>query len=393
MRILHKNLCLLMLLLIGCPLGIFAQNKTITGTVRDAIDVVIGASVTVKGDKTIGTITDMDGNFKLSVPASAKDLVISFIGYEDQTIAIGSKTHFEITLKESSIMLEEVVAIGYAKVKRKDLTGATSSVSSNELAAVPAMTAAQALQGKAAGVNIVTKSGAPGASANITVRGGTSITQSTEPLYIVDGFEMSDALSNIDVNDIESIDILKDASSTAIYGARGSNGIVLITTKSGKKGKTQVSYNTYFSFDVLSKKLDMMSNAEDFVKYQYELAVLQGGATNFSTVFDNVASDASDFYTGAYSRIASRYAGAQTLDWQDEVFGGSALTQNHNVNVSTGTDKTQVMLSYNYSGQDGLLVNHGVNKSSFRAKINSELWKGIRAVSYTHLTLPTKLEV
>ena len=378
MRILHKNLCLLMLLLIGCPLGIFAQNKTITGTIRDAIDVVIGASVTVKGDKTIGTITDMDGNFKLSVPASAKDLVISFIGYEDQTIAIGSKTHFEITLKESSIMLEEVVAIGYAKVKRKDLTGATSSVSSNELAAVPAMTAAQALQGKAAGVNIVTKSGAPGASANITVRGGTSITQSTEPLYIVDGFEMSDALSNIDVNDIESIDILKDASSTAIYGARGSNGIVLITTKSGKKGKTQVSYNTYFSFDVLSKKLDMMSNAEDFVKYQYELAVLQGGATNFSTVFDNVASDASDFYTGAYSRIASRYAGAQTLDWQDEVFGGSALTQNHNVNVSTGTDKTQVMLSYNYSGQDGLLVNHGVNKSSFRAKINSELWKGLR---------------
>ena len=116
MRILHKNLCLLMLLLIGCPLSIFAQNKTITGTVRDAIDVVIGASVTVKGDKTIGTITDMDGNFKLSVPASAKDLVISFIGYEDQTIAIGSKTHFEITLKESSIMLEEVVAIGYAKV-------------------------------------------------------------------------------------------------------------------------------------------------------------------------------------------------------------------------------------------------------------------------------------
>ena len=207
MRILHKNLCLLMLLLIGFPLSLWAQNKTITGTVRDALDVVIGASVTVKGNSAIGTITDMDGKFTLSVPASAKELVISFIGYDNQTVTIGNKTHFDVTMKESSVMLEEVVAIGYAKVKRKDLTGATSSVSSGELAAVPAMTAAQALQGKAAGVNIVTKSGAPGAGANITVRGGTSITQSTEPLYIVDGFEMSDALSNIDVADIESIDI------------------------------------------------------------------------------------------------------------------------------------------------------------------------------------------
>lgn len=379
MRILHKKLCLLTLLLISCPLSIFAQNKTITGTVRDAIDVVIGASVTVKGNSSIGAITDMDGNFKLSVPASAKELVISFIGYDNQTVTIGNKTHFDITLKESSVMLEEVVAIGYAKVKRKDLTGATSSVSGGDLASVPAMTAAQALQGKAAGVNIVTKSGAPGADANITIRGGTSITQSTKPLYIVDGFEMDDALTNIDINDIESIDVLKDASSTAIYGARGSNGIILITTKSGKKGKTQITYNTYFSFDVLSKKLDMMSNAEDFVKYQYEMAVLQGKTTAYSNVFDNsIGTDVTDFYTGAYGRIGERYSNMQTLDWQDEVFGGSALTQSHNVNVTTGTDKTQVLLSYNYNGQDGLLVNHGVKKSSFRAKINSELYKGIR---------------
>ena len=171
-----------MLILISCPLSILAQNKTITGTVRDAIDVVIGASVTVKGNSSVGTITDMDGNFKLSVPASAKELLVSFIGYDNQTVVIGNKTHFDVTLKESSVMLEEVVAIGYAKVKRKDLTGATSSVSSNELAAVPAMTAAQALQGKAAGVNIVTASGAPGAGANITIRGGMSITQSTSPL-------------------------------------------------------------------------------------------------------------------------------------------------------------------------------------------------------------------
>ena len=379
MRILHKKLCLLMFLLTGCSLGIFAQNRTITGTVRDAVDVVIGASVTVKGNSSIGTITDMDGKFRISVPSSARDLVIKFIGYDDAVIRLGTLTDYKVTLKESSVMLEEVVAIGYAKVKRKDLTGAISSVGGKELANVPVTTAMQALQGKAAGVNIVTESGAPGAGANITIRGGMSLTQSTEPLYIVDGFEMGSALDNIDINDIESIDVLKDASSTAIYGARGSNGIILITTKSGKKGKTQVSYNTYFSFDKLAKKLDLMSNVEDFVKYQYEFAELTGITPTWSAFYDDgMATDATGFYTGVYDRIHERYADASSIDWQDEVFGGYAMTQSHNVNISTGTEKTQVMLSYNYNGQDGLLANHSANKSAFRAKINSELYKGIR---------------
>ena len=379
MRILHKKLCLLMFLLTGCSLGIFAQNRTITGTVRDAVDVVIGASVTVKGNSSIGTITDMDGKFRISVPSSARDLVIKFIGYDDAVIRLGTPTDYKVTLKESSVMLEEVVAIGYAKVKRKDLTGAISSVGGKELANVPVTTAMQALQGKAAGVNIVTESGAPGAGANITIRGGMSLTQSTEPLYIVDGFEMGSALDNIDINDIESIDVLKDASSTAIYGARGSNGIILITTKSGKKGKTQVSYNTYFSFDKLAKKLDLMSNVEDFVKYQYEFAELTGITPTWSAFYDDgMATDATGFYTGVYDRIHERYADASSIDWQDEVFGGYAMTQSHNVNISTGTEKTQVMLSYNYNGQDGLLANHSANKSAFRAKINSELYKGIR---------------
>ena len=368
-----------MFLLTGCSLGIFAQNRTITGTVRDAVDVVIGASVTVKGNSSIGTITDMDGKFRISVPSSARDLVIKFIGYDDAVIRLGTPTDYKVTLKESSVMLEEVVAIGYAKVKRKDLTGAISSVGGKELANVPVTTAMQALQGKAAGVNIVTESGAPGAGANITIRGGMSLTQSTEPLYIVDGFEMGSALDNIDINDIESIDVLKDASSTAIYTARGSNGIILITTKSGKKGKTQVSYNTYFSFDKLAKKLGLMSNVEDFVKYQYEFAELTGITPTWSAFYDDgMATDATGFYTGVYDRIHERYADASSIDWQDEVFGGYAMTQSHNVNISTGTEKTQVMLSYNYNGQDGLLANHSANKSAFRAKINSELYKGIR---------------
>lgn len=379
MRTLQKQLCLWIVLLISCPISMLAQDKVLTGTVRDAIDVVIGASVTVKGNSAIGTITDMNGQFKLSVPASAKELVVSFIGYEDLVIKIGNQSNFSVTMKESSVMLEEVVAIGYAKVKRKDLTGAVSSVGGKELANVPVTTAMQALQGKAAGVNIVTSSGAPGAGANITIRGGMSLTQSTEPLYIVDGFEMGSALENIDVNDIESIDVLKDASSTAIYGARGSNGIILITTKSGKKGKTQVSYNTYFAFDKLAQKLDLMSNVEDYVKYQYEFAEMTGITSSWSSFFDNgMATDADGFYENAFARMHERYAGTQSIDWQDEVFGGYALTQSHNVNVTTGNDKTQVLLSYNYNGQDGLLANHSANKSAFRVKINSELYKGIR---------------
>ncbi len=376
MRILHKNLCLLMLLLIGFPLSIYAQNKTITGTVRDAMDVVIGASVIVKGDKSVGTITDMDGNFKLSVPASAKELVVSFIGYEDQTVAIGNKTHFDITLKESSVMLEEVVAIGYAKVKRKDLTGSSVSVGSQELAMAPVTTAAQALAGKAAGVNVVQQSGAPGADVHITVRGGTSITQGSEPLYIVDGFQMDNGLQNIDINDIETLDVMKDASATAIYGARGSNGVILITTKSGKAGKTEVSYNGFVSFDRLGKKLDLLG-VEDYVKYQYEFQALRGSYNDFANFFGGDV-NAADFYTGAYGRIASEYGNRAAIDWQDLVFGDTGITQNHNLNINGGTEKTRYMLSYNYTGEDGIMERHGYQKNSIRAKINHELWKGVR---------------
>lgn len=378
-----------MLLLISFPFSLFAQNKTITGTVRDAIDVVVGASVTVKGNAGIGTITDMNGNFTLSVPVSVKELVVSFIGYDNQTVTIGNKTNFDITLKESSVMLEEVVAIGYAKVKRKDLTGSSVSVGSKELAIAPVTTAAQALAGKAAGVQIVQQSGAPGADINITVRGGTSITQSTTPLYIVDGFQMENGLQNVDINDIESIDVMKDASATAIYGARGSNGVILITTKSGKSGKTEVSYNGFVSFDRLGKKLDLLG-VEDYVRYQYEYQLLRGNEDSFASIFGGNINDA-DFYTGAYQRIHDQYGSREGIDWQDEVFGGTGITQNHNINISGGSEKTKYMLSYNYTGEDGIMSKHGYQKNSIRAKINHELWKGVRFDFSSSLQM-TKLE-
>lgn len=283
------------------------------------------------------------------------------------------------TAQVSTKVIDEVVVIGYGTVKKSDLTGSVSSVSAKELAATPAMNAVQALQGRAAGLNIVTSGGAPGAGANITVRGGASLTQGTEPLYIVDGFQLDGALNVINPNDIESIDVLKGASATAIYGARGSNGIIVIKTKSGKKGKTTVNYNSFMSFDMLSKKLDMVSNAEQFVKYQYELAQLGGKASQWSNIFDNsLATDSPGFYTNAFQRITDRYSSAQSLDWQRKMLGGTGLTQNQNINISVGNDKTQAFISYNYNDQQGLIQNFNEKRNSLRANINSELYKGIR---------------
>ena len=360
-----------MLLLVSCTLSAFAQNKTITGTVKDASDVVIGASVVVKGT-TKGTMTDLDGKYTITVPATAKQLVFSFVGYESQTVTIGNQSKIDVVLKESAQMLDEVVAIGYAKVKRKDLTAASVSVGGDELKTVPVTTAAQALTGKAAGVNVITQSGAPGASINITVRGGTSITQSTSPLYIVDGFQMENGLQNVDINDIASIDVMKDASATAIYGAQGSNGVIIITTKSGKAGKTEVNYNTYFSFEKLGKKLPIM-NVLDYVKYQYEFQTLAGNESKWASMFGGDTS-ATDFYTGAYDRIQSEYGSRKGIDWQDLVFGGTGMLQNHNLNVNGGNEKTKYMLSYNYTDQEGIMSKHGYSKNSIRAKINHELW-------------------
>ena len=365
-------LCALM-----APLSVLAQTtKTISGTVTDSSgEPLIGASLMVAGT-TQGTITDLDGNYILENVSFPAKIVVSYIGYEDQTVSIAGKNFVDVTLLESSIMMEEVVAIGYAKVKRKDLTGSSVSVGSKELTMAPVTTAAQALAGKAAGVQIIQQSGAPGADINITVRGGTSITQGTEPLYIVDGFQMENGLRNVDINDIESIDVMKDASATAIYGARGSNGVVLITTKSGKSGKTEVSYNGFVSFDHLGKKLDLLG-VEDYVKYQYEFQLLRGVQDKYATLFGGDV-NAADFYTGAYDRISKEYGGRAAIDWQDLVFGSTGITQNHNVNVSGGSDKTKYMLSYNYTGEDGIMDRHDYQKNSIRAKINHELWKGVR---------------
>lgn len=380
--ILLKKLVIIHFMLLFMFSLINAQEPSLSGVVFDELgEPVIGATIVIKGTGN-GTVTDFDGRF--SIKAKSNDvIVISYVGYEQQEISVKGKTNIEVRLSTDTKTLSELVVIGYGTVTKKDLTGATSSIKGSDITQIPVATAAQALSGKLAGVNVTSSSGAPGADINILVRGGTSITQDVKPLYIVDGFQMDDGLRNIDINDIESIDVMKDASSTAIYGARGSNGVVLITTKSGKEGKTRVSYNSYVSFESLSNKLKML-DVKDYVRYQYEYQVLRNQEASWATMFGGNIMDL-NFYSGAYDRISREYGSRQGIDWQDIVFGGTVLTQNHNASISGGNNKTNFILSYNLTNQDGILAKTGYEKNNFRIKMNHELFKGVRLDVSTNL--------
>lgn len=228
------------------------DKKTITGVVADRRgEPLIGVTVRVEGEN-IGTATDIDGRFSLEAPVGAK-ISFSYIGYVSQSHTVNKQNIYNVSLSEDSQVLEEVVVVGYGFMKRKDITTAVSVVSTADIEERPIMTAAQAIQGKAAGIQVVQPSGMPGSGVTIRVRGATSVQASNEPLYVVDGLP-SDDISNISPNDIESMQILKDASSAAIYGARAANGVVLITTKRGKIGAPQVKMSAYVGFSKLGKK-------------------------------------------------------------------------------------------------------------------------------------------
>src|SRR5690606_22283507 len=255
----NDNLKRLFVLLFFCVMtsAVWAQEFSLSGRVIDADRQPInGASVQIKG-KNANTLTGKDGTFSIS--ATVGDVLeVSYVGYMSEDMRITNQNPVSVLLLPANNDLDEVVVIGYGTARKRDLTGAVGPVSGEDIRQIPVTTAAQALTGKVAGGNVVTQSGAPGGEGNMTVRGGTSITGSTKPLYVVDGFVMEDALMKIDINDIESIDILKDASATAIYGARGANGVVLITTKSAKSGRTSVDYNAYISVERLSRSLDLL---------------------------------------------------------------------------------------------------------------------------------------
>ena len=365
-----------MFILVFVSMSAYAQSLTVTGKVIDSEGYeVIGGSVTIKGAAGVGTVTDVNGNYSLKVNDASKDvLVFSYVGMTSQEVKVDGRSVIDVTLKADAVMLEEVVAIGYATVKRKDLTGSVASVNSKELSKVPTSDITQALAGRMAGVQVMQSEGAPGASISIRVRGGISITQSNEPLYIIDGFPSEDGMSTLDPAEIETIDILKDASATAIYGARGANGVVVITTKSGgKEGKATVTFDSYVGVKKVAKKLDVLSTRE-FALLDYERRYYSAFTAKNSTQedLDKAVANFEALY-GKYADIDANYANRAGIDWQDQTLGRTALTQNYRVGVSGGTDKLNYNLAYSYYDEEGAMVYSGNKKHNISFNMNHKL--------------------
>ncbi len=349
-------LTLTFLLIVGC---LSAQN--VTGTVKDATgEPIIGATVQEQGTQN-ATVTDFDGNFTLKVSGN-KPIVISYIGMKNQTIDVKGKSHVDVTLQDDNTVLDELVVIGYGSVRKKDLTGSVATVNSDALQAVPVANASEALTGKMAGVQVTTTEGSPDAEVKIRVRGGGSITQSNDPLYIVDGFPV-DGISDIPANDIEDITVLKDASSTAIYGSRGANGVILVTTKSGKEGKTKVSYNAYYSWKKIAKTYDVLG-VYDYAKWQYELAMLYNGGDQTKI----------QHYTDKFGNYQDMdlFKDIEGNDWQDLAYGRTGHTFNHNININGGTDKMKYSFSYAHMNDKAIMYGSNFKRDNLSLKLNTK---------------------
>ena len=367
--------CLAMLFL---SFSLMAQTRSVSGTVVDNVGPVVGASVIEKGTQN-GITTDLDGKWSLNVPQGAT-LVFTSIGYKDVEIVVGSQNVYNVTLEEDRMLLDEVVVVGYGTMKRSDLSGASVSMSEESLKGSIVSSLDQTLQGRAAGVQAVTTSGAPGSSSSIRVRGQATINANAEPLYVIDGvivqgggsrgadFGLGDALGNgtvstisplstINPADIVSMEILKDASATAIYGAQGANGVVLITTKRGKAGDAKISYDGMFAVSRQTKRLDMM-NLREYAEFYNDMTAV-GEISKPNAVY----SDPSILGTGT--------------NWQDAIFQ-TALQHQHQLSVSGGTDKVQYYVSGSYMSQEGTVIGSKFDRFSVRTNLDAQLKKWIK---------------
>ena len=347
----------------GLSFVVAGQNKTISGVVKDATgETIISASVIVKGTN-IGTVTNFDGEFKLDVPATAKTLIVTYVGMQPKEVTINA-TVFKITLVEDTKLLDDVVVIGYGTQRKRDLTGSVSSVSEKALRDIPVSTVSEALTGKLTGVQVTTSEGSPDAEIKIRVRGGGSITQSNSPLYIVDGFAR-DHIKDISPSEIQSIDVLKDASSTAIYGSRGANGVIIITTKSAEKGKLSVTYSGYAGFKNITKRLDVLSPFQ-FAQKQYERAI-----------WGNTVSSDYEKYFGSYDDI-NLYNYVNGTNWQDETFGRTGVTQNHTFTVAGGSEKLKFNASYSRIDDKAIMAMSSYKRDNLSLKLNYQPLKWLK---------------
>lgn len=319
---------------------------TVTGTVtNEAGEPLTGVNIQIKGTAQ-GTITDIDGKFTLELENGDEVLTLSYIGHETVEVPVRNRSELQITMREDIASLDEIVIIGYGTAKKSDVTGAVSSIKSEEITKVSSVRVDDALRGKVAGLQIIPTSSAPGAASTIRIRGSNSISANNEPLYVIDGFIGGGNLNDININDIESVEVLKDASATALYGSRGANGVILITTKRGKAGQSRFSYDVYTGYQAPIRLFDML-NASEYASWTNEV--------KGSMIYPNPESL------------------GEGTNWQEEVYRNDAPITSHTLSVSGGNDRTRYFLSGNYFDQDGIFIESNLKRYQFRINADHEV--------------------
>ncbi len=356
---------LLLVFLLVCSAA-FAQQITVKGKVVDKNnEPLVGISVQISGTKT-GVSTNEKGEYSIFVSSDKVELSFSYIGFVTQKQVVGSRRTINVTLLENVEALSEIVVIGYGQLERKDLTGSVASISGAEITKTPVTSIGEALTGKLPGVQVTMTEGEPGAELKIRIRGGGSITQDNSPLYIIDGFPTELGLDGLDPNDVQSIDVLKDASSTSIYGARGANGVIIVTTKKGTEGKLKVNYNGYYGARQLPKTLEVL-NPYEFVLMQWERQSRNRmSAPDYRDVLANY---------GEFSTYKEKYQNAPYIDWQDLVMGRSASVQSHNLSLSGGSKDTKYTVSTTRNNEEGIINDSDMKRNTVRLSLDHKTGK------------------
>ncbi len=346
----ERIMLLILLFAFMTPFGTLAQTIQLTGLVTDAAnEPIIGASVVEKGT-TNGVITDFDGNFALSVSPKAT-IIISYVGYATQEVPVNGKTNIRVTLKEDTEMLDEVVVVGYGTMKKSDMTGAISSVDVDDLVKRTTTNPAEALQGKIAGVNIMKAGGNAGAGVQVKIRGVKTFGDN-QPLYIIDGFPGD--IENVNPQDIQSMEVLKDGAAAAIYGSVAANGVIIVTTKNGKKGDMKIDFSTYVSFTSVAKKLELL-NAEEYKSVHKQM-------------YQNYMNQYPDDTEVTMPAFVNKNTGIDT-DWQDAMLRGG-VSQNYMFSIRGGSENAQYSLSYNHADEKGIFLGNNYRQDNARLKLH-----------------------
>lgn len=362
-----KKLLLLLLMASGV-LQSYSQEQLVKGRITDgASQPLSGATVTLKGTSVTST-TDNSGNFQINTASQANPvLVVSFVGFVTQEFDVKGRSDISITLQQDVQSLNDVVVVGYGEQRKRDITGASTSIRATEIAKRPLTRLEQALQGTSPGVSVISPNGQPGQGLRVKIRGANSITGSTEPLYVIDG--NIGGGSDVNVNDVETIEVLRDAAATGIYGSRASNGVVLITTKSGKAGKTRINFGTWVRHDQMPKELDLM-NAYDFARSVNAQFIAQGSTAAFSE-----------------AELKAFQSNNTGTDWQDALHQ-SAFVQNYQLDASGGSEGIKYYVSLGYLNQPGVILNQWFKRTSFRANLDVRISDRINLKLFTVATVP-----